>query len=120
MEPQMKFVLRLLLNALAVMTAAYFVPGISLSGPGAALLAGLVLGFVNAIVRPILFVLTLPFTLITLGLFLFVLNAVCLAFTAAVVPGFGIDGFWPAFFGALIVSIVSWAVNAAVVSERRS
>jgi putative membrane protein len=120
MEPQMKFVLRLLLNALAVMTAAYFVPGISLSGPGAALLAGLVLGFVNAIVRPILFVLTLPFTLITLGLFLFVLNAVCLALTAAVVPGFGIDGFWPAFFGALIVSIVSWAVNAAVVSERRS
>jgi len=115
----MKFLLRLLLNALAVMTAAYFVPGLTLTGPGAALLAGAVLGFVNAIVRPILFVLTLPFTLLTLGLFLFILNAVCLALTAALVPGFSIAGFWPAVFGALIVSLVSWVVNATIVSERR-
>ena len=115
----MKFLLRLLLNALAVMTAAYFVPGLTLTGPGAALLAGLVLGFVNAIVRPVLFVLTLPFTLVTLGLFLFILNAICLALTAALVPGFGIAGFWAAFFGALIVSLVSWVVNATIVSERR-
>jgi putative membrane protein len=115
----MKFLLRLLLNALALMTAAYFVPGLTLSGPGAALLAGAVLGFVNAIVRPVLFVLTLPFTLITLGLFLFILNAICLALTAALVPGFGISGFWPAVFGALIVSLVSWVVNATIVSERR-
>lgn len=115
----MKFLLRLLLNALAVMTAAYFVPGLTLSGPGAALLAGVVLGFVNAIVRPVLFVLTLPFTLVTLGLFLFILNAICLALTAALVPGFSIGGFWPAVFGALIVSLVSWVVNATIVSERR-
>jgi len=115
----MKFLLRLLLNALAVMTAAYFVPGLTLTGPGAALLAGVVLGFVNAIVRPVLFVVTLPFTLITLGLFLFILNAVCLALTAALVPGFSIAGFWPAVFGALIVSLVSWVVNATIVSERR-
>ena len=115
----MKFLLRLLLNALAVMTAAYFVPGLTLSGPGAALLAGVVLGFVNAIVRPVLFVLTLPFTLVTLGLFLFILNAICLALTAALVPGFSIAGFWPAVFGALIVSLVSWVVNATIVSERR-
>jgi putative membrane protein len=115
----MKFLLRLLLNALALMVAAYFVPGLALSGPGAALVAGVVLGFVNAIVKPILFVLTLPFTLITLGLFLFILNAICLALTAAVVPGFSIAGFWSAFFGALIVSIVSWVVNATIVSERR-
>jgi putative membrane protein len=114
-----KFLLRLLLNALAVMTAAYFVPGLTLSGPGAALLAGVVLGFVNAIVRPVLFVLTLPFTLVTLGLFLFILNAICLALTAALVPGFSIGGFWPAVFGALIVSLVSWVVNATIVSERR-
>ncbi len=115
----MKFLLRLLLNALAVMTAAYFVPGLTLSGPGTALLAGVVLGFVNAIVRPVLFVVTLPFTLVTLGLFLFILNAVCLALTAALVPGFSIAGFWPAVFGALIVSLVSWVVNATIVSERR-
>jgi putative membrane protein len=116
----MRFLLRLLLNALALMTAAYFVPGLTLSGPAAALVAGVVLGFVNAIVKPILFVLTLPFTLITLGLFLFVLNAICLALTAAIVPGFSIAGFWPALFGALIVSVVSWVVNATIVSERRS
>ena len=116
----MKFLLRLLLNALALMTAAYFVPGLTLSGPGAALVAGVVLGFVNAIVRPILFILTLPLTLVTLGLFLFVLNAICLALTAAVVPGFSIAGFWPALFGALIVSIVSWLVNVTIVSERRT
>jgi putative membrane protein len=115
----MKFVLRLLLNALAVMVAAYFVPGLTLSGPGAAVVAGIVLGFVNAVIKPILFVLTLPFTLITLGLFLFVLNAICLALTAAVVPGFDIAGFWSAVVGALIVSVVSWVVNATIVSERR-
>jgi putative membrane protein len=115
----MKFLLRLLLNALALMVAAYFVPGLTLSGPGVTLVAALVLGFVNAIIKPILFVLTLPFTLITLGLFLFVLNAICLALTAAVVPGFSIAGFWSAVLGALIVSIVSWLVNTTIVSERR-
>jgi putative membrane protein len=115
----MSFLLRLLLNALALMVAAYFVPGLTLSGPGATIVAAIVLGFVNAIIKPILFVLTLPFTLITLGLFLFVLNAICLALTAAVVPGFSIAGFWSALFGALIISIVSWVVNATIVSERR-
>ena len=107
----MRFLVRLLLNALAITLAASLVPGVILTGPGPALFAGVILGFVNAIVRPVLLVLTLPFTLLTLGLFIFVVNAICFALTAALVPGFDLSGFWAAFFGALIVSIVSWVLN---------
>jgi putative membrane protein len=110
----MYFLLRLVLNGIAVLAAAYFVPGVHLSGPGAALLAGVILGFVNAIVRPVLFLFTIPLTVLTLGLFIFVLNAICLALTAGLVPGFEIDSFLAAFLGALIVSIVSWALNGLV------
>ena len=80
--------------------------------------AGVILGFVNAIVRPVLFFLTLPLTLITLGLFIFVLNAICFALTAWLVPGFSVDGFWWAIFGALLVSIVSWILNGIVVGKK--
>ena len=111
----MRFLVRLLLNGVAVFIAANVVPGITVSGPGAALIAGVILGFVNAIVRPLLFILTLPFTLITLGLFIFVINAACLALTAALMPGFSIDGFFAAFAGALLVTIVSWILNALLV-----
>ena len=74
--------------------------------------AGLVLGLINAVVRPVLLILTLPLTLVTLGLFLLVLNALCLWLTSALVKGFTVHGFWAAFFGALIVSVVSWLLNA--------
>jgi putative membrane protein len=110
--------MRVLLNALAVSVAAYFVPGVILTGPGPAILAGVILGFVNAIVRPVLLLLTLPFTLLTLGLFIFVVNAICFALTAALVPGFDLSGFWSAFFGALIVTIVSWVVNGLMADIR--
>ena len=113
----MRFLLRLLVNGVAVMLAAYVVPGITVSGPGAALVAGVVLGFVNALVRPVLFLLTLPFTLITLGLFIFVLNAICLGLAAWLVPGFTLSGFGAAFFGALIISIVSWALNGLLTTR---
>ena len=82
-------------------------------------MAALVLGLINAIVRPVLLVLTLPLTLVTLGLFLFVLNALCLWLTSAIVPGFEVRGFWPAFWGALIVSALSWAVNGFVSDRGR-
>ncbi|HEX2453833.1 MAG TPA: phage holin family protein [Vicinamibacterales bacterium] len=114
----MRFLMRVLLNALAVSVAAYFVPGVILTGPGPAILAGVILGFVNAIVRPVLLLLTLPFTLLTLGLFIFVVNAICFALTAALVPGFDLSGFWSAFFGALIVTIVSWVVNGLLADTR--
>ena len=107
----MAFLARLLLNGIAIFVAAWFIPGLELSGWVPALIAGAILGLVNALVKPVLFILTLPFTLVTLGLFIFVLNALCLALTAWLVPGFEINGFWAAFFGALVVSAVSWILN---------
>jgi putative membrane protein len=112
----MRFLVRLVLNAIAILVAAYLVPGLSVTGPGAALLAAVILGFVNAIVRPVLFLLTLPVTLLTLGLFIFVLNALCLGLTAALVPGFAVAGAGAALLGALVVSVVSWVLNGLVMT----
>lgn len=113
----MSFVLRLLLNAVAIMAAAWLVPGVSLTGLWPALLAGALLGLVNASIRPVLILLTLPFTLLTLGLFIFVVNAICFGLTAALVPGFDLSGFGAALLGALVVTLVSWVLNA-VLRER--
>jgi putative membrane protein len=107
-----RFLLRVLLNAVAVIVAAWLVPGVVVSGPAAAIVAGLLLGVVNALVRPVLLLLTLPFTLLTLGLFIFVVNAICFGLTAALVPGFQISGFWAALFGSIVVSIVSWMLSS--------
>jgi putative membrane protein len=108
------FVLRVLVNAAALWVAAALVPGIALRGLRYTLLAALVLGLVNAIVRPVLVFLTLPITLLTLGLFIFVLNAFCLWLTSRLVPGFAVHGFVASVLGALVISIVSWALNAFV------
>ena len=102
---------RLFLNGLAIAAAAWAIPGLEVSGALAALAAGAILGVVNVLVKPLLLLLTLPFTLVTLGLFIFVVNAVCLGLTAFLVPGFRIGGFWSAVGGALVVSIVSWFLN---------
>jgi putative membrane protein len=115
----LRVLLSILLNALAIYVAAYLLDGIVLSGTAATLIAGLVLGIVNTIVKPVLILLTLPITIITLGLFLFVVNAICLALTAAVVPGFEIAGFWSAVGGALIVSVVGWALSGLGREDRR-
>ena len=114
----MRFLARLLLNGVAIILAAYVLPGLHVNGLVPALLAGIILGFVNAIVRPVLFLLTLPLTLVTLGLFIFVLNAICFGLTAALVPGFSVDGFGWALLGALLVSVVSWILNGLVVGEK--
>jgi putative membrane protein len=114
----MRFLARLVLNGLAIIIAAWLLPGIHITSPLSALVAGVILGFVNAIVRPVLFFLTLPLTLLTLGLFIFILNALCFALTAWLVPGFSVDGFFSAIFGALLVSVVSWILNGLVVGRR--
>jgi len=114
----MRFLLRVLLNAVAVFLAAQLIPGITVASPGTALLAGLVLGLVNAVVRPLLILFTLPATLLTLGLFLFVINAACLGLAAWFVPGFSISGFWAALFGALVISIISWLLSALLTDKR--
>lgn len=114
----MRFLLRLLLNGVAVFVAAQIIPGIGVSGPGAAIVAGVALGLVNAIVRPVLILLTLPATVITLGLFIFVVNAVCLALAAWFVPGFTISGFIPALIGALVISIISWLLSVILIDKK--
>ena len=110
----MGFLLRLVVNAAALWVAAQLVPGIVVTGFTPLFLAALVLGLINAVVRPILLILTLPLTLVTLGLFIFVLNAFCLWLTSRIVPGFEIHSFGAALLGALVVSIVSWLVTAFV------
>jgi len=108
------FLLRLVVNAAALWVAAQLVPGIVVTGLVPLLLAALVLGLINAIVRPVLLVLTFPLTLVTLGLFIFVLNAFCLWLTSRIVPGFEVQTFGAALLGALVVSIVSWVLTAFV------
>ena len=115
----MRFLLKLLLNGVAIVAADWLVDGLHLRDMTTALIAGVMLGLVNALVRPLLFLLTLPFTLITLGLFIFVLNAICLGIAAALVPGFEIDGWWAAFLGALVVTVVSWILNALLPDKDR-
>jgi len=115
----MGFVIRVLVNAAAILLAAHLVPGLHVRSLATALVAGLVLGLINAVVRPVLVFLTLPLTLVTLGLFLLVLNAFCLWLTSVVVPGFAVGGFWAAFLGALIVSLVSWVLTAFVSDSGR-
>jgi putative membrane protein len=115
----MRFLLRLILNAVAIIVAAYLIPGISVASPGAALVAALVLAIVNAIVRPVLLLLTLPLTILTLGLFIFVINAICLALVAWLVPGFGVSGFGAALLGALVISLVSWLLSSLLIDKDR-
>ena len=114
----MRFLLRLVLNGIAIIVAAWFVPGVHVAGPGPALIAGALLGLVNALIRPLLLILTFPFTLLTLGLFIFVVNAICFGLTAALVPGFNLDGFLAAFLGALVVTVVSWLLSALLPDRR--
>lgn len=94
-----------LLTAVALMVAAYFVPGFRVKSFGTALFAALVVGLVNAVLRPLLLLLTLPINILTLGLFTFVVNAALLKLAAAVVPNFEIDGWLPAILGAVVMTL---------------
>jgi putative membrane protein len=98
---------RFFVTALGLAVSALMLSGIEFRGLLALALASLVLGFVNAGIRPLLIVLTFPFTVVTLGLFLLVVNAAMLGLSAWLVPGFTVTGFWSAFFGAIIVSVTS-------------
>ena len=102
---------RWLISALAVMLVAYLVPGITVTGFLSALLVALVLGFANAIVRPVLVFLTLPITVLTLGFFVLIINGFLFMVTAKIVPGFTVDGFAPAFIGSIVMAVIGWGVN---------
>jgi putative membrane protein len=128
----MNFVVRLVINAVALLVAAWFVPGIHLSAATtgqvsaneifALVIVALIFGVVNAIIRPIVLIFTLPINILTLGLFTFVVNALMLLLTSWIAQGlhlgFRVGGFWAALLGALIVSIVSFALNRLVDKRR--
>jgi len=103
-----------LINALALMAVAYLMPSIEVSSFGAALVAALVLGLVNAFVRPVLVLLTLPVTILTLGLFIFVLNGLLFWMVGSWLQGFWVAGFWAGVLGAIVFSLISWALSALV------
>jgi putative membrane protein len=116
----MRLLISWLLNAGALLAVAYFVPAIHVESFFSALIAALVLGLVNAVMRPLLILLTLPVTLLTLGLFIFVINGLLFWLVGSILSGFVVDGFWPAFFGAIAYSIFSWALNALINSRKDS
>ena len=108
----MFFVFRLLIQMVAILIISYLLPGvIRVNGVWAALVAAFILGIVNAILRPILIFFTLPITVLTLGLFLLVINGLMLWLVSAIVRGFQVSGFWGAVLGSILISIVSWILS---------
>lgn len=107
------------LNALALLTVANFVPGIHVDSFASALIAAFLLGLVNALIRPVLIVLTLPVTVLTLGLFIFIINGLLFWFVGSVLKGFVVDSFWHGVFGALSYSIISWALSSVAAQLMR-
>lgn len=103
----MKIIARLLTAAFALLLVARFVPGIEVENLYIAIIAALILGILNILVRPVLVLLTLPITILTLGLFIFVINALLFLFVASFVDGFNVEGFIPALLGSVIVSVIS-------------
>ncbi len=108
---------RLFLNALAVMAVTRLVPGVSVRGFSTAFFAAVVLGIVNAIIRPLFILLSLPINLLTLGLFTLIINALMFWLASIFVPGFQVQGFAAAFWGALVFWVVSWLTNALIVES---
>lgn len=108
------FLLTWLVAAVSLIITAYLVPGFVVKSFVAALIAAVILGLVNAIVKPILLVLTLPITIVTLGLFLFVVNALTIWFASSISPGFDVNGFLPALIGSIVLTIVSSVLNHLV------
>ena len=105
------FLVRLLITALGLWVADQLLPGIAFTSTGALIVSALVLGFVNALIRPIIFILTFPLTILTLGLFILIVNGISLGLAAWLVPGFHVTGLWSATWGAIIVSLTSWLAS---------
>lgn len=110
----MFLLLRLIINMAALFVVAYFVPGVHVSSILGACIAAIVLGIANAIVKPILIILTLPIEILTLGLFTFVINAVLFWFVGHLGIGLSVNGWWAALWGSIILWIVSWILSAVL------
>lgn len=103
--------IRWLTITLAVLIVPKLFSGVQVDDVGSALLAAAILGILNALIRPVLIILTLPLTVVTLGFFVLVINALLFMFVGSIVPGFHVESFWSAFFASLVVSLVSWIVS---------
>ena len=110
----MRLLLLWILNAVALLAVTYLLPSIQVSGFGTALVAALVLGFINTLVRPVLTILTLPITVLTLGIFYLVLNGLLFWLASALIPGFQVGGFVPAMVGAILYGVIAWALSALI------
>ena len=106
--------IRWLILTVAILSAAYLLDGMEVRGFISAFFAAAVLGILNAVLRPVLIILTLPLNILSLGLFTFVINAFLLKMASGVIPGFEVHGFWPALSGSLIISLVSWLLSSLI------
>jgi putative membrane protein len=115
----MRILVAWLINALALFLLPYVFPWVTVDSMGAALIAALVLGLVNALIRPILFLLTLPVTILTLGLFILVINGLLFWWVGSFLEGFRVAGFWSGVFGAILYSLITWAIASIVLPSPR-
>ncbi len=110
----MRLLLTWILNALALLALPWLFNSIHVADFTTALVAALVLGLINTLIRPVLVLLTLPATLLTLGLFIFVINGLLFWFVGSFIRGFTVDGFWAGVFGAIVYSVISWALSSLI------
>ncbi|MCR5874293.1 phage holin family protein [Phenylobacterium sp. J426] len=114
----LKFLVRAVFAAIGLWIAAKIVPGVEVENTGTLVVAAILLGVVNAIVRPVVFILTLPLTIVTLGLFLLVVNAAMIGLVAMLLGGFHVDGLVPGVFAAIVTGVVSWIGNMIARDDR--
>ena len=114
----MRLILLWILNAVALLAVTWLLPSITLSGFGSALVAALVLGFINTLIRPVLVLLTLPLTVLTLGIFYLVLNGLLFWLAGELLPGFEVAGFGSALLGAILYGVIAWALAALIPAKR--
>jgi len=107
-----------LINTVALLAVAYLMPSVQVASFGSALVAALILGLVNAVIRPVLLLLTLPATLLTLGLFIFVINGLLFWFVGSILQGFVVASFWSGVLGAILYSIVAWLLSALLLHDK--
>ena len=114
----MRLLLLWILNAVALLAVTYLMPSIQVTGIGSALLAALALGFINTLVRPVLTILTLPISVLTLGVFYLVLNGLLFWLASALLPGFEVHGFGSAIVGAILYGVIAWALSALIPNQK--
>ena len=107
-----EFLLRWFVTTLSVLGATWLIPGISYDTMGTLLGAALLLGIFNALVRPVLLLLSLPFIIVTMGFFILVVNALLILFVSKVIPGFHVAGFWTALFAGIVIGLISWVLSS--------